>query len=71
MISVSVLVALGACLVVACVGLGAGVYPAYAMTFALSLVRGTRARARHGIDAAIAGLFAFAGLRPLTLGTVP
>lgn len=52
--------------VAACAGLGAVIYGAYAVAFALPPVRGVYMRARRGIEAATAGVFALAGVSLLT-----
>lgn len=52
--------------VAACAVLGLVIYATYALAFALDPVRSFYLRARHGIEAVTAGLFALAGLRLLT-----
>lgn len=63
--------AVGWGVVAACAALGAVIYATYALAFALGPVRGVYMRARRGIEAATAGLFALAGLRLLTWRDAP
>lgn len=63
--------AVGWGVVAGCAVLGALIYAGYALAFALGPVRGVYTRARRGIEAATAGLFALAGLRLLTWRGAP